>query len=191
MTCTVIRTACLVHRYPHYMADAPMEHLRVRTDTLGVAHQFGCTYRVHARQAHHDLGRQQVQAVHGIARERHRYVARVAESAVLIGDGGGIVTSFLKPMVGGARIAQLLYAPHLRRRDQLRMEPSMITGRLELLRYFDDVQESAMAFDTNGEQIVQILPPDPRHAWMWLPSCTAKPRMAWLYRRAFHPASIQ
>ncbi|PTS81245.1 RNA polymerase subunit sigma-24, partial [Stenotrophomonas sp. HMWF023] len=35
--------------------------------------------------------------------------------------------------------------------------PSMINGRLGLLRYFDDVLESAMAFDTNGEQIVQIL----------------------------------
>lgn len=81
----------------------------------------------------------------------------MAESAVLIGDGGGIVTSFPRPMVGGARIAQLLYAPHLRRKDQLRMVPSMINGRLGLLRYFDDVLESAMAFDTNGEQIVQIL----------------------------------
>lgn len=83
--------------------------------------------------------------------------ALMAESAVLIGDGGGIVTSFPKPMVGGPRIAQLLYAPHLRRKDQLRMVPSMINGRLGLLRYFDDVLESAMAFDTNGEQIVQIL----------------------------------
>jgi RNA polymerase sigma-70 factor (ECF subfamily) len=83
--------------------------------------------------------------------------ALMAESAVLIGDGGGIVTSFPKPMVGGARIAQLLYAPHLRSKDQLRMVPSMINGRLGLLRYFDEVLESAMAFDTNGEQIVQIL----------------------------------
>jgi len=27
-----------------------------------------------------------------------------------------------------------------------------------------------------------VNPVDPRHAWMRLPSCTAKPRMAWLYR---------
>lgn len=83
--------------------------------------------------------------------------ALMAESAMLIGDGGGIVTSFPKPMLGGARIAQLLYAPHLRRKDQLRIEPAMLNGRLGLLRYFDGILESAMAFDTDGEQIVQIL----------------------------------
>lgn len=83
--------------------------------------------------------------------------ALMAESAVLIGDGGGIVTSFPKPMVGGARIAQLLYAPHLRRKEQLRMVPTMLNGRLGLLRYFEDVLESAMAFDTDGERIIEIL----------------------------------
>ncbi len=83
--------------------------------------------------------------------------ALMAESAVLIGDGGGIVTSFPKPMVGGARIAQLLYAPHLRRKDQLCMVPAMLNGRLGLLRYFDGVLESAMAFDTDGDRIVEIL----------------------------------
>ncbi|MGB5905842.1 MAG: RNA polymerase sigma-70 factor [Stenotrophomonas maltophilia] len=83
--------------------------------------------------------------------------ALMAESAVLIGDGGGIVTSFPKPMVGGARIAQLLYAPHLRRKEQLRMIPTMLNGRLGLLRYFEDVLESAMAFDTDGERIIEIL----------------------------------
>lgn len=83
--------------------------------------------------------------------------ALMAESAVLIGDGGGIVTSFPEPMVGSARIAQLLYAPHLRRRGQLRVVPAMFNGRLGLLRYFDDVLESAMAFDTDGEHITEIL----------------------------------
>lgn len=83
--------------------------------------------------------------------------ALMAESAVLVGDGGGIVTSFPKPMVGGARIAQLLYAPLLRRRAQLRMVPVAFNGRLGLLRYFDGALESAMAFDTDGERIVQIL----------------------------------
>ncbi|WP_303636879.1 MULTISPECIES: RNA polymerase sigma-70 factor [Stenotrophomonas] len=81
----------------------------------------------------------------------------MAESAVLIGDGGGIVTSFPRPMVGGARIAQLLYAPLLRRRAALRLVPATFNGRLGLLRYFDGVLEAAMAFDTNGEQIVEIL----------------------------------
>ncbi|HVJ37449.1 MAG TPA: RNA polymerase sigma-70 factor [Stenotrophomonas sp.] len=81
----------------------------------------------------------------------------MAESAVLVGDGGGIVTSFPKPLVGGARIAQLLYAPLLRRRHQLRLAPVLINGRLGLLRYFEDVLESAMAFETDGERIVEIL----------------------------------
>lgn len=81
----------------------------------------------------------------------------MAESAVLIGDGGGIVSSFPKPMLGGARIAQLLYAPHLRRKDQLRVVPVELNGRMGLLRYFDGTLESAMAFDTDGERIVEIL----------------------------------
>ncbi|GAB3064536.1 RNA polymerase sigma-70 factor [Stenotrophomonas tumulicola] len=81
----------------------------------------------------------------------------MAESAVLIGDGGGIVSSFPKPMLGGARIAQLLYAPHLRRKDQLRVVPVELNGRMGLLRYFDGMLESAMAFDTDGERIVEIL----------------------------------
>ncbi|HYG07926.1 MAG TPA: RNA polymerase sigma-70 factor [Stenotrophomonas sp.] len=83
--------------------------------------------------------------------------ALMAESAVLVGDGGGLVTSFPKPMVGGARIAQLLYAPLLRRRDELRLEPVLFNGRLGLLRYFNGLLESAMAFDTDGERIVQVL----------------------------------
>lgn len=81
----------------------------------------------------------------------------MAESAVLVGDGGGIVTSFPKPMVGGVRIAQLLYAPLLRRRHELRLVPTLINGRLGLLRYFEDALESAMAFETDGERIVEIL----------------------------------
>lgn len=81
----------------------------------------------------------------------------MAESAVLMGDGGGIVSSFPRPMLGGARIAQLLYAPHLRRKDQLRVVPVELNGRMGLLRYFDGELESAMAFDTDGERIVEIL----------------------------------
>lgn len=83
--------------------------------------------------------------------------ALMAESAVLIGDGGGIVTAFPQPLRGGARIAQLLYAPHLRRKDQLQIVPAMLNGRLGLLRYFDGVLEAAMAMDTDGDRIVEIL----------------------------------
>lgn len=84
-------------------------------------------------------------------------MALMHSSAELIGDGGGIVSSFPKPMLGGARIAQLLFAPTLRRRAELRMVPALFNGRMGLLRYFGDRLESAMSFDTDGERITQIL----------------------------------
>jgi RNA polymerase sigma-70 factor (ECF subfamily) len=84
-------------------------------------------------------------------------MALMDSSAQLIGDGGGIVSSFPKPMLGGARIAQLLFAPTLRRRAELRMVPAFFNGRMGLLRYFGDHLESAMSFDTDGERITQIL----------------------------------
>ena len=83
--------------------------------------------------------------------------ALMAESATLIGDGGGVVTSFPRPLVGGERIAQLLYAPHLRRKAELHIAPVMLNGRLGLLRYFGGQLEAAMALDTDGERVVQIL----------------------------------
>lgn len=84
-------------------------------------------------------------------------MALMHRSAQLIGDGGGIVGSFPKPMLGGARIAQLLFAPTLRRRAELRMVPAFFNGRMGLLRYFGEQLESAMSFDTDGERITQIL----------------------------------
>jgi RNA polymerase sigma-70 factor (ECF subfamily) len=80
----------------------------------------------------------------------------MAESATLVGDGGGIVTSFPKPMVGGQRIAQLLFAGTLRHQHDLRIELASINGRLGVLRYFGDELESAQSYDTDGERIVHI-----------------------------------
>ncbi|HEY5850224.1 MAG TPA: RNA polymerase sigma-70 factor [Lysobacter sp.] len=80
----------------------------------------------------------------------------MAESATLVGDGGGFVTSFPKPMVGGDRIAQLLFACTLRRRDELEIRLALINGRLGVLRYFNGVLESAQSYDTDGERITQI-----------------------------------
>jgi RNA polymerase sigma-70 factor (ECF subfamily) len=80
----------------------------------------------------------------------------MADSATLVGDGGGVVTSFPKPMVGGTRIAQLLFACTLRRRHELRLEFAWINGRLGLLRYFGDALESAQSYDTDGERIVRV-----------------------------------
>jgi len=82
--------------------------------------------------------------------------ALMAESAVLVGDGGGIVTSFPKPMVGGDRIAALLYAARLRFRQDLRNELAIINGRMGLLRYVRGELESVQSFETDGERIVNV-----------------------------------
>lgn len=107
----------------------------------------------------HDIHRQLLQSFTA-ALDRGDLKAMMAlmdRDAQLMGDGGGIVSSFPKPMLGGARIAQLLFAPTLRRRAELRMVPAVFNGRMGLLRYFGTQLESAMAFDTDGEHIVQIL----------------------------------
>jgi RNA polymerase sigma-70 factor (TIGR02957 family) len=82
----------------------------------------------------------------------------LAESAVLVGDGGGLVRSFPKPMLGGRRIAQIFYAAILfgARRDpqlDLRVEIAIINGRAGVLRYMHGKLESAQYYDTDGERI--------------------------------------
>jgi len=80
----------------------------------------------------------------------------LSESAVLVGDGGGIVMSFPKPMVGGTRIAQLLYAPTLRPADGMHLEFARINGELGILRYFNGELESAQSYVSDGERILRI-----------------------------------
>ena len=82
--------------------------------------------------------------------------AMMAESAVLMGDGGGVVTSFPDPMVGGERIAQLLFAPTLRPSNHVRIELAPINGALGVLRYLNDELESAQSYVTDGERILRI-----------------------------------
>src|SRR3546814_16396153 len=50
----------------------------------------------------------------------------LADDAVLIGDGGGIVTSFPKPLVGGWRIAKLFFAGFRRYGAAQRIELAQI-----------------------------------------------------------------
>ena len=78
------------------------------------------------------------------------------DSAVLMGDGGGVVTSFPEPMVGGARIAQLLYAPNLRPDNEIRVELANINGEIGVLRYMHGELESAQSYVSDGERIVRI-----------------------------------
>jgi RNA polymerase sigma-70 factor (TIGR02957 family) len=82
--------------------------------------------------------------------------ALMAESAVLVGDGGGLVSSFPEPFVGGPRIAQLFFASTLRKEHGLKIELVMINGRLGMLRYLHGELESAQSYDTDGERIVRI-----------------------------------
>jgi RNA polymerase sigma-70 factor (ECF subfamily) len=80
----------------------------------------------------------------------------LAESAELVGDGGGIVQAFPKPMVGGPRIAQILYAATLRPENRLRFELATINGRAGVLRYLHGALESAQSYDTDGERITRV-----------------------------------
>jgi RNA polymerase sigma-70 factor (ECF subfamily) len=82
--------------------------------------------------------------------------ALLAEDAMLIGDGGGKVPSFPKPMAGGRRIAQLFYASSRRYGDELSVKLVMLNGQWALLRFIEGKLESAQSFETDGERIVRI-----------------------------------
>ncbi|WP_266181989.1 RNA polymerase sigma-70 factor [Dyella humicola] len=80
----------------------------------------------------------------------------LAEAAVLMGDGGGLVTTFPKPMVGGQRIAQLFFAANLRYKEALRIELAMINGQYAVLRYINGELESAQSYESDGERITGV-----------------------------------
>ena len=80
----------------------------------------------------------------------------LAESAELIGDGGGIVPSFGQPLVGGRRIAQLYYAVHRRHGDTLRIELARLNGEWALLRFVEGALESAQWFESDGRRFTRI-----------------------------------
>jgi len=83
--------------------------------------------------------------------------ALLAEDARLVGDGGGKVPSFPKPMLGGSRIAHLFYAAYRRLGTAgLRVETVELNGRLALLRFMEGQLESAQSFETDGERIVAM-----------------------------------
>lgn len=110
-------------------------------------------YRVPA-QAHQRLMRRFVEAWND--GDLRAMTALMADSATLIGDGGGIVRTFPEPLVGGARIARLLFAATLRPQRGLRIELATINGRCGVLRYFGGELESAQAFDSDGERIARV-----------------------------------
>ncbi|MGV2288077.1 RNA polymerase sigma-70 factor [Trinickia sp. YCB016] len=87
----------------------------------------------------------------------HAINALLAEDATLIGDGGGKVQSFPKPMVGGRRIAQLFYASFLRYHSELSVKLVVLNGQWALLRFIEGKLESAQSFETDNDRIVRVL----------------------------------
>lgn len=82
--------------------------------------------------------------------------AMLADGAELVGDGGGKLPSFPKPLVGGQRIAQLFFAAHRRWHEGLRLQLVRLNGEWGLLRFFNGALESAQTYQTDGERIVRI-----------------------------------
>jgi len=82
--------------------------------------------------------------------------AMLDDEAELIGDGGGQVPSFPRPMLGGQRIAQLFFAAWLRHGEGLRVQLVQLNGAWGLLRFFEGTLESAQTFETDGERVVRI-----------------------------------
>ncbi|UPG88455.1 RNA polymerase sigma-70 factor [Luteibacter aegosomaticola] len=80
----------------------------------------------------------------------------LAPDAQLLGDGGGHVTSFPKPMEGGSRIAQLLFAPSIRNDRGMRIELTRVNGELAILRYFSGALESVQTFAIANGRITAI-----------------------------------
>ncbi|KJV33783.1 RNA polymerase sigma-70 factor [Luteibacter yeojuensis] len=80
----------------------------------------------------------------------------LAPDAVLMGDGGGKVPSFGRPVEGGERIAQLLYAPSLRPARQMRVEVASVNGELALLQSFAGQLVSVLTFTIADGRIATI-----------------------------------
>lgn len=88
--------------------------------------------------------------------DRTAIQALLSEDAQLIGDGGGKVPSFPRPLVGSVRIATLYWAQHRRLGEQLAYHMALINGEPGLLHYVNGRLDSAQAFVTDGERIVAI-----------------------------------
>ena len=100
--------------------------------------------------------------------------ALLADDAELVSDGGGIVPSFGKVLVGAARIAQLYFAtfrrdargelgaagvsgnPGSSRTPALHLELVRMNGQWGLLRFIDGALESAHSVETDGQHITRI-----------------------------------
>lgn len=82
--------------------------------------------------------------------------ATLADEASFIGDGGGKVTSFAHPLLGGQRIAQLFYATWLRFGGGVELRAVQVNDRMGLVRFINGALESVQSFDTEGGLISAI-----------------------------------
>jgi len=85
-----------------------------------------------------------------------RLKAMLAEDVAIIGDGGGRVPSFGRPIIGGQRVAQIYFAVARRSPGAVRVEVVDINGVPGLLRWVDGVLESAQGIEWDGERIARI-----------------------------------
>lgn len=80
----------------------------------------------------------------------------LAEDAMLMGDGGGKVTSFPQPLFGGRRIAQLFLASTLRYKDKLSHRLVVLNGQWSLLRFIEGELDTAFMFELDSDRISRI-----------------------------------
>lgn len=106
------------------------------------------------RNVHHQLLQRFMLAAK--SGDRNAIEALLSEDAQLIGDGGGKVASFPKPLLGRFRIAMLYWAQQRRLGEQLAYRMALINGEPGLLHYANGRLDSAQAFVTDGERIVAI-----------------------------------
>ncbi|WP_341921156.1 RNA polymerase sigma-70 factor [Hydrocarboniphaga effusa] len=83
--------------------------------------------------------------------------ALLAEDAELIGDGGGKVSSFGRPMIGAWRLVKLFIAAMRRAAGLQRLEPALVNGEWALLRIVGDCLHSVESIETDGQRVTRML----------------------------------
>ncbi|RYF60197.1 MAG: RNA polymerase sigma-70 factor [Comamonadaceae bacterium] len=82
--------------------------------------------------------------------------AVLADDVALIGDGGGKVPSFGRPLLGGQRVAMVYFAVCRRFPGAVRTQVARVNGEPGLLRFVNGQLESVQAFEWAGERIACI-----------------------------------
>ncbi|NYT22724.1 RNA polymerase sigma-70 factor [Alcaligenaceae bacterium] len=88
--------------------------------------------------------------------ERAALEALIADTAELVGDGGGKVPSFRHIMRGNTAIANLYQAIARKYAAGVVYRPATVNGAPGLLRYFDGRLESVQACGTDGARITGL-----------------------------------